>query len=231
MVADGASLLHGRSGWRRAAARFLERAGVLPRPAQQAIDRFLAVLAVAAVLVALGTTASALLDGRLSDWDAPRGVLPAVAVGLSAWALVLLGQWLAGRQDRSAPVPLRQLLRALRRDGGRTAARALPQLGWAALAIVLEGAVLAAAVHAVGADVPVLATGAVYAAWRLVWTLVPVTGAPGAAELVLLLALSSLGATLADACAAILVFRLVTFWVPAAIGAAFVGRHEHRLRL
>jgi undecaprenyl-diphosphatase len=77
--------------------------------------------------------------------------------------------------------------------------------------------------------VPVLDTVAVYAALRLLWSLLPVTAAPGAADVALLLPLTALGAPLASACAAVVTFRLLTFWVPAALGAVLSARFEHRL--
>jgi undecaprenyl-diphosphatase len=96
------------------------------------------------------------------------------------------------------------------------------------MAILLEAAVLAAALHGVGGDVPLLATVTVYAVLHLLWSLVPVTAAPGAADVALLLILTGLGAPLASACAAVFVFRLVTFWLPAAAGSLLTARFEHR---
>jgi uncharacterized membrane protein YbhN (UPF0104 family) len=79
--------------------------------------------------------------------------------------------------------------------------------------------------------VPLLATVSVYGALHLLWTAVPATGAPGAADVALLLALSALGAPLAAACAAVLVFRVLVFWAPALLGSALTTRLEHRLFL
>jgi undecaprenyl-diphosphatase len=139
-----------------------------------------------------------------------------------AWALVLIGQWLAGR--RSADRSRRDAAR--RPWNWRTEAA---QLGWAVLALVLEAATLAAALHGVGGRVPILATVTVSAALRLLWSVVPATGAPGAAEAALVLALAALGGPLASACAAVVTFRLLTFWIPAASGALLSGAFEHRL--
>ncbi|SHN78328.1 Lysylphosphatidylglycerol synthase TM region, partial [Geodermatophilus obscurus] len=109
-------------------------------------------------------------------------------------------------------------------------ARWLPgaQLGWTAMGVALEGAALAAAVHAVGGSVPLLATAAVYGGLHLLWSVLPATGAPGAAEVALVLALTTLGAPLAGACAAALVFRSLVFWVPALVGTLLSARFEHR---
>jgi glycosyltransferase 2 family protein len=235
LVADSATLLHGHDGWRRTGARFLERAGVLPEAGTAGLARFTAARVVAAVLVAVATCTGALADGRLGDWRMPEAIGPVVALGLAAWALVLVGQWLA--RGRSRPPrsergdvarAVRELVSFRRPRTERGAWRRGAQLSWSVAAILLEAAVLAAAVHGVGGDVPLLATAAVYAVVHLLWALVPVTAAPGAADVALLLTLTALGAPLASACAAVFVFRLVIFWLPAAAGALLTGRFEHR---
>jgi undecaprenyl-diphosphatase len=88
---------------------------------------------------------------------------------------------------------------------------------------------LVAALQAVRGGVPVLDTVAVYAVLRMLWSLLPVTGAPGAADVAMLLALTALGAPLASACAAVVTFRLLTFWIPAALGSMLSAGFEHRL--
>jgi undecaprenyl-diphosphatase len=242
MVAEGATLLHGRTGWRRSAARFLERAGVLPDLAQRAIDRFVAASIVAAAVVALGTLVLALVEGRLGDWQRPEALLPAVLLGLGAWVLVLVGQWLARRHgarkrpgdvadpQRHVTLSVLAALRIARRAATTGPSWSWwPLLAWSVLGVSLEAAALAAALHAVGGNVPLLATVTVYAALHLQWSLLPVTGMPGAADVSLLLALMALGAPLASACAGVVAFRLLTFWVPAGLGALLSARFEHRL--
>jgi undecaprenyl-diphosphatase len=103
------------------------------------------------------------------------------------------------------------------------------QVGWSALGLLLEAATLAAALEAVGAGVPVLDAVAGYAVLRLLWSLLPVAGAPGAADVSLLLVLTALGAPLASACAAVVTLRLLTFWIPAALGSLLSRGFEHRL--
>jgi undecaprenyl-diphosphatase len=242
MVADGATLLHGRAGWRRSAARFLERAGVLPEAARRATDRFVASAIAAAAVVAVGTFVLALVEGRLTGWRTPEALVPAVLLGLAAWALVLTGQWSARRHGARAQPggdlePRRHVTQTLRdamAQGRHGAAPTSswswwPQLGWSVLGVTLEAAALATALHAVGGDVPLLATATVYAALHLLWSVLPVTGMPGAADVSLILALTALGAPLASACAGVLVFRLLTFWIPAGLGALLSARFEHHL--
>ncbi|MGY1722094.1 phosphatase PAP2 family protein [Blastococcus sp. SYSU DS0533] len=241
MVAESAGLLHGHDGRRHAAARFLERAGVLPDAAAAALARYTAGAVVAAVVVAAVTSVLAAVEGRLTGWRTPEALVPAVLVGLGAWALVLTGQWLALR--RSGAEPLRTELRgdvgralgdllSVRRSGSDGVPRGRgAQLAWTVAGVFLEAAVLAAALHSVGGRVALLATASVYCALHLLWSVVPVTAAPGAADVALLLALTALGAPLAGACAAVVVFRLLTFWLPAAAGAALTTRFEHRPHL
>jgi membrane-associated phospholipid phosphatase/uncharacterized membrane protein YbhN (UPF0104 family) len=239
MVAEGATLLHGPAGSRRAAARFLERAGVLPESAERAIDRFSGAAVGAAALVFAGTFVLALVENRLSGWRPPAALEPAVPLAVAAWALVLVGQWSARQTPGGTPDPTwrprdrdrRPVAREAwtsARYGGPGRWRWWMAIGWSALGIGLEGAALAAALHGVGADVPLLATATVYAGLHLPWSVFPVTGAPGAADVALMLALTALGAPLASACAGVIVFRLFTFWLPAGLGSLFSGRFENR---
>jgi undecaprenyl-diphosphatase len=150
---------------------------------------------------------------------------------------VLAGQGLANRAappphpDGGPPAAIRRALARDRRAQGVHPARWGPIVGWPAVGIGLEAAALAAAVHAFGSGLPLLSTVSVYALLHMLWTLAPVTAAPGAADVALLLAMTGLGAPLASACAAVVVFRLLTFWLPAALGSLLAPRLEHRLLL
>jgi glycosyltransferase 2 family protein len=188
-------------------------------------------------VVAVGTLVLAGVEGRLTGWRPPEALVPAVAVGVGAWALVFLGQQLARRHGaRTAPAggdePHREVATTLREALTRRPApdswNWWPQLGSASLGVVLEASALAAALHAVGGNVPLLATATVYAALHLLWSVLPVTGMPGAADVALLLALTSVGAPLAGACGGVLAFRLLTFWAPAGLGSLLSVRLEQR---
>ena len=236
MVADGATLMHGQTGRLRRAARFLERAGLLPGQAHRAIDRISVGATVAAAVVAAGTLALALTGGRLTDWETPEAVVPSLLLGAAAWVLVLAGQWVARRGTAAPPpaahAPLRPrgVVGALAGAGiGRDPWSWAAQVGWSVLGLALEAATLVAALEAVGARVPVLDAVTVYAVLRLLWSLAPVTGAPGAADVALLLALTALGAPLASACAGVVTLRLLTFWIPAALGSMLSAGLELRL--
>jgi membrane-associated phospholipid phosphatase/uncharacterized membrane protein YbhN (UPF0104 family) len=221
-VAEAAGLVSGEGGRRRSAGRYLERAGLPPEDATRAIDRFAAARIAAAVLVAAVAFVLTLVETGLPDWRVPDTLVPAVLLGMASWALVVVGQLLATRRSGvGGPAAIRSLVRGLRPGA----------VAWAAAGVALEGAALGSALHGVRAGVPVLVTAAVYAGLHLMWTVLPLTGAPGAADVALLLVLLSLGAPLAAACAGVTAFRLVGFWLPVAAGALLSARLERRLSL
>ncbi|WP_409329846.1 phosphatase PAP2 family protein [Trujillonella humicola] len=211
-ASDRASLLHGAAGRRRAAARYLERAGILPEQAARAAGLTVAGRLAGAAVVLVSAVALGLAQDRLGDWQVPDAVLRPVLVGLGAALLVAAAQVLARRAGPAAP---RGWVRP-----DRLPPRWPALLGWAALVVALEAAVLACALQAAGGRPAVLGVVAGYAALRLVWTVLPLTALPGAAEAALVLLLTALGAPPAPACAAVLLTRVLLFWVPAAVGAA-----------
>ncbi|MGY1739583.1 MULTISPECIES: phosphatase PAP2 family protein [unclassified Blastococcus] len=218
---DAASLLHGRAGRRRAGGRYLERAGMLPGAAARAAVRAdLGTLAGAGVVLVVAA-ALALAGGRLGEARVPEGVLRPVLVGLGAACLVAAGQVLArlggpppeGRPGGGPRVPV---------------GREVAAVAWSALCVGLEAGVLVCAAEVAGGQPDPVAVAAGYAALRAVWSALPVTGLPGLAEAGLLLLLTALGAPAAPACAAVLAARVLTFWLPAALGASVERAAEHR---
>ncbi|MGY1753373.1 phosphatase PAP2 family protein [Blastococcus sp. SYSU D01042] len=218
-VQDSASLLHGRDGRRRAAERFLESAGVLPEAAAVAVRRARAGTVAGAAVVVATALALGLAQPGLGDWQAPADAVRPALIALGSACLVAAGQVLAGRGGRA---------REERQPRGRrpdaAPGRWALQIGWAALGTALEAAALACAVQAAGGQAAVLPVAAGYAALRLLWTAVPLTALPGAAEAALVALLVALGVPLADACAAVLIARALTFWIPAALGAVTARR-------
>lgn len=220
-----AAVIGGGAGGRRVSALFLERVGVLPETAERAAVRVARGSVVAAGLVAATALVLGILEGRVSDWRVPESSVAVLLVGAAAFLPVAAVQ-LRSRREPGLGSPVR-LPRGRRRTARAsfTAAmrpRSAALVGAAAAGIVLESATLAAALHAVGADVPLLASTTVYAVLRLLWTVVPELWLPGVGEVTLLLALTALGSPLTDACAAVLVYRLLAFWVPVAIGATLL---------
>jgi membrane-associated phospholipid phosphatase len=222
ILADGATLVHGDTGRRLRAARFLERAGLRPGDANRAIDRFSLGTTAAAAVVAVGTLVGAAVSGRLAGWYVASSWLPVLLLGLGAWALVLAGQWLALRRAGD-------VLPTVTPEGSPGPWPWAAQVAWSVLGLALSAATFAAALQAVGGRVPLLATVTVVATLQLLWSIAPVTAAPGAADVALVLALAALGGPLASACAAVITFRLLTFWIPAALGSLLSASFEHRL--
>ncbi|SDC71560.1 undecaprenyl-diphosphatase [Geodermatophilus telluris] len=217
LVARNVGLVRGRDGERRARARLLERAGLLPPDAHAAAVRTALAGLGGSAVVAVTALALAAVDGSVPTWRSPATVLAAAATGAAAWVLTGAGQ-LAARRAGSDPAPPR----VPRPTGPREDRAAL--FGWAALATALEATVLACALYAAGGRVPVLAVVAGYAALRLLWTALPAAGLPGAPEVLLLLLLGGLGTPVAAACAAVVVTRSLTTWLPAAVGLAIDRR-------
>jgi undecaprenyl-diphosphatase len=226
LVTDGAALVHGRAGGRVVAGRYYERAGILPVPAARAYDRVRLGATLGAAVTMAVAVGVAVLDGRLTAWAAPPSAAPLVTIGLAAFLLVSLGQGLARRHRPAGPVTAQRT--DLRGLGTR---RLAAVVAWSAAGIVVETAGLAIALHGVGGQVPVPVTAAVYTVLRLAWAALPVAGAPGLGEASLTLALTSLGEPLATACAGVLVFRLLFFWVPALLGSVLAARFSRRLFL
>jgi uncharacterized membrane protein YbhN (UPF0104 family) len=219
MSTDSATMLRGRRGGRAVAARFLESAGVLPEAAERATVRSAGGAVAGATLVAASALGLGVVEGRLSAWSAPESTAAVLLVGAAALLLAVIAQVLT-RRGAGTPAALR--MRPGRRAGhpsSTVAVRWAGLIGWSAVGIALEGAALAAALQGVGAAVPLLSSTAVYAVLRLLWIVVPVLALPGAGEVALLLALTALGAPVADACAAVLAYRLLAFWLPVGLGA------------
>ncbi|SNS11180.1 undecaprenyl-diphosphatase [Geodermatophilus saharensis] len=220
LVARNVGLVHGRDGERRARARLLERAGLLPPAAHAATKRTAVAGLVAAAAVTVAAVALTFVEGSTPDWRSPADALPAAAAGLAAWLLVGAGQLSARRSGGGPDAPAPPGPAASRRD-------LAPLVSWAVLAAALEAAVLAAAVQATGGGVPLLALTGCYAALRLVWMAVPASGLPGVPEALLVLLLVALGIPVAAACAAVLVTRSLTTWGPAVVGLLLDRRAGH----
>lgn len=229
LAASTAELLKGHRGAGAAATRYLQRTGLPPGQARTALRRSSVAGVAAAALVAAVAVVLGVLDGRLDTWRAPESVVPLVAVAAGVFALTTVGHLLAGRGAAALDeMPEDDAGRAERRS---SATRWAAQVAWAALAVAVDAAALGAALHGFGGRLPLLATAAVYAVLRLLWSTVPATSLPGLAEVALILALTSLGEPVASACAGVLAFRLLTFWAPAAVGSIIAARLEHRFLL
>ncbi len=82
---------------------------------------------------------------------------------------------------------------------------------------------LAMSLHALGADLPFVQVGAAYMAARLIANAAPVPGGLGALEAGLIAGLTTLGVEAGAATSAVLVYRLLTFWLNVPLGALALG--------
>jgi uncharacterized membrane protein YbhN (UPF0104 family) len=199
-------------GWLLLNQRFLERSGIPRSLAATAIGtKVLAgalsrAVVMAAVALALGSRA-----GLAISIDVPWPAVGAGGAGVLALLFVLRSRvsMAASRILVPAAAAVRQLA-ALSRDPARAAALLLASAGLP----LSYSLALAATVLAFGGSVPVADVIAVYLAGTAVASLSPTPGNLGAIELALTAGLSAVGVPAPEALAAVLVFRLLTFWLP-----------------
>jgi len=87
---------------------------------------------------------------------------------------------------------------------------------------------LAMSLHALGADLPFVQVGAAYMAARLIANAAPVPGGLGALEAGLIAGLTALGVPAGAATSAVLVYRLLTFWLNVPLGALALNVVQRR---
>lgn len=208
---------------------FLERAGLTRAHAVGVV-----VLNRAMVGAVTGgvTALSALVIGGavpVDDIAIPTG-WPVIAVGVALVALVALLASPVGRRRVWAPllVQLREVVRELA-PVLRRPVRALQLFGGALVFLALQAAGLAATLAAFQPHFPLLAVLAVYVVGSTLGQLVPTPGGLGAVEAATIAGLTAIGIGPANAVAAVLTSRVLTFWLPALPGlVAFrlLQRHD-----
>lgn len=203
-------------GWFVLNQRYLERAG-LPRPtALAAITLKLVAGGVGRLLIALVVAAqvgaSAGLAVRLPEAS------PALAIAVLGASLVVL---VIARTASPLASRARSAIRPAARDVAAVARqprRAVALLTTTAALTLLSGLALAASVAAFGVDVPLLQLFAVYLGGTALAALSPTPGNLGAVELALSAGLTAIGVPAAAALGSVLVYRLLTFWLPVVPG-------------
>lgn len=160
------------------------------------------------VVVPLAAGSAGAFDGLRSSLP-PVAVLTGLAAALAAAGILLL-----------SPIGKRRILPFLRQALGNLA-RTLRQPRRASALLVGSAGVtlsyvatLAAAARAFGVDLSFLEVAAAYLAGAALAAAAPTPGGLGAAEAALAAGFIALGADAAPAVAAVLAFRLVTFWLP-----------------
>jgi uncharacterized membrane protein YbhN (UPF0104 family) len=87
---------------------------------------------------------------------------------------------------------------------------------------------LAMSLRALGGDLPLIQVGAVYMAARLIANAAPVPGGLGALEAGLITGLTTLGVAAGAATSAVLLYRLLTFWLNIPLGATALSVAQRR---
>jgi uncharacterized protein (TIRG00374 family) len=83
-------------------------------------------------------------------------------------------------------------------------------------------------VHALGGQLPFVQVGAVYLGGHLVASAAPVPGGLGALEAALIAGLSALGMPVGAAASAVLIYRLLTYWLTVPVGWVSLKVAEER---
>jgi uncharacterized protein (TIRG00374 family) len=144
-------------------------------------------------------------------------VLLLISVVMALGALVLLTPW--GRRL------VHDKIWAFVRSAGSTTADVAKSPQHVALVVVgalggpmVQIVALAMCVHAVGGTLPFVQVGAVYAGARVLASAAPVPGGLGALEAALIAGLSGLGMPAGAAASAVLIYRLLTYWMTIPVG-------------
>jgi uncharacterized membrane protein YbhN (UPF0104 family) len=156
--------------------------------------------------------------------DVPVGryVLPVVVLVLAAGGLI--GLTPPGRHFLREKVwpflsAAGSTVKAIATDPARIAVGTVGALGLPLVQVVG----LALSVHALGGDLPFVQVGAAYMAARVLANAAPVPGGLGALEAGLIAGLTALGVPAGPATSAVLVYRLLTFWLNVPLGALALG--------
>lgn len=156
-----------------------------------------------------------------------------------AWAAVLVATLVggAGLLSRLAPRRPRWLAAAVRSvqtavqslaSAVRSPRRAALLLSGSLLVSLSQVAVLALALVAAGGSTPALTVAVAYLAASALASVAPTPGGLGAMEAALVGALTLLGTAAGPALAGVLIFRLLTFWLPLVPGAVALARLRRR---
>lgn len=197
-------------------ARFLERSGIEPAlaVATVGVSQVAAFAIHLLVLLVFGVLAG---SAEHTDVTPSENVIIIVVIVLAAMTVFLL-----------LPVGRRMLQQRIRPMVGRVVPRLIAVLQQPSkLATGLTGNLLlnlayvfclVASVQAFGGGASVVAIGVVYLAGSAVGSIVPTPGGIGAVEAAIAAGLTAAGVDAGVAVSAVLLFRIVTFWLPIAPG-------------
>lgn len=196
--------------------RCLRRSGMSTGTAGTAVATT-AVAGIAMHLLTLGLAVPVLLAV-----PAVRHAVAGSTIGLAVTAVVLAA---LGAVAIRPPALVRRLLAKVKGERAHLSAtlrhpgRVALLLGGSLGVTVAHATAFVAALHAVGASAPLLLVLAVYVAAVAAAGLIPAPGGAGGLDVTLLAGLAAAGISSTSAVTAVLLFRLVTFWLPTLPGA------------
>ncbi len=173
------------------------------------------------VIFAALTSASRTISIRPPEW---AYIALAVLVGVIVAALAVP----AGRKllrSRLAPTLGQVIPRLL--DIAQQPAKLAEGIGGALLVTAAYIGCLAVSVKAFGGSVPIVAVAVVYLTGSAIGSAVPTPGGVGAVEAALSAGLTAAGLHGATAISSVLLFRIVTFWLPVPLGWAALTYLQH----
>lgn len=205
---------------------YLERLGIRRASSVSVLVLNRAGLGVVAAVVSLIVVVGVGVAGvtrRVSPPAVGWPVLVAVAVAVTACGLAIASPWGRRRILRPALDVIRELLLTMRQP-----ARAAMLLGGSAAFLLLNGLGLAATLAAFRAEFSVAYALGLFVAGFVLSQAVPTPGNLGSMEAVLVAGLAASGIAVTTAVAAVLTFRLLTFWLPVLPGIAMFRYLQRR---
>ena len=208
--------------------RYLQRNGVPPARATASVGLNQAVAFVLHILLLI-TFAAITGTSQVHSLQPPVWVYFALA-GLVALLLVALAIPPTRRLLRARVVPtLEQVLPRLL-EVAQNPRKLTEGLGGALLLTVAYVLCLAACIRAVGGSVPIVPVALVYLTGSALGATAPTPGGLGAVEVALSAGLTAAGLPSATAVSSVLLFRLLTFWLPVPFGwVSFTHLRRHAL--
>jgi uncharacterized protein (TIRG00374 family) len=196
--------------------RYLRKAKVAPADAAASVgvSQVIAFALHALLLVTFATLAGSSHDPSLTP---PTWVFIALAALVAAAGVIVA--FPRGRQmlrSRLAPALSQVIPRLL--DIAQEPAKLAEGVGGALLLSLAYILCLAASVRALGGSVPLVAVAVVYLTGSALGSAVPTPGGLGAVEAALAAGLTAAGLAGITAVSAVLLFRLLTFWLPVPLG-------------
>jgi uncharacterized protein (TIRG00374 family) len=200
--------------------RYLQKAGIDPGSAtgsvglQAIISTGTSIVLAAIFLTATGRRTSAHFSLRGHEWIFL--VIAGVLIALALFALTPPGRRLFREKVWGFLRSAGSTVAAVAKSPRHVCRIAAGALGWPMVEVVA----FAFCVHAVGGTLPFVQVAGIYLGGNLVAGIAPVPGGLGALEAALVAGLSGLGMPVGAAASAVLIYRLLTFWLTIPVGWA-----------